>query len=46
MIRDQRPGEAVDSGLFTENLKGLDEIPVVIVVHKYVTTLDASNETC
>jgi len=38
MIRHQRPGEAVNSGLFKENLKALDKIPEVIVVYEYVTT--------
>jgi hypothetical protein len=44
MFRHQRPGEAVDSGLFKEKLKALNEIPTVIVVHNYVTTLDISND--
>jgi hypothetical protein len=44
MIRHQRPGEAFNSGLFKEILKAPDEVPAVIIVHKYVTTLDTSND--
>jgi len=44
MIRHQQPGEAIDTGLFKEKLMVLHEIPAVIVVQKYVTTLDTPND--